>query len=355
MLPIGLLLLALVPMAMADVNVDINVEVNEGVAGPECHDCDGTDEPDHEHENPNCAPCGVEGWHAKDPSKIVGGQPADPNQFPWLAGLAYTWNLYTWCGASLFSSSWVITAAHCVDGDVPGDMSVRLGMWNQSGPYYEAYVSDIVVHPYYDSGTIDNDIALLRLSEPVEFDYTIQPICLPPHGADFTGDSSQVTGWGTLSSGGYSPWQNYFVGVPIQAQAECMASYGSDFIDATMICAGFPEGGKDACQGDSGGPLTVYDDDNHHVLVGVVSWGYGCAEPDYYGVYTKVSHYVDTFILPNTGFCDEPMGVSGPKPRVENRTEDEKEAMTAAKEEYLETLKDKKPSRFRRSRASHLP
>jgi len=351
MLPVGLLLLALVPMAMADVNVDINVEVNEGAPGPDCHDCEGPD-PEPEPENPNCAPCGVENHH----SKIVGGQPAHPNQFPWLAGLAYTWNYGVWCGASLFSSSWVITAAHCVDGDVPGDMGVRLGMWNQSGPYYQAYVSDIVMHPSYDSDTLDNDIALLRLTEPVEFDYDIQPICLPHQGADFTGDTAQVTGWGTLSSGGYQPWVNYFVGVPIRTQAECTDSYGSEFIQSSMICAGYPEGGKDSCQGDSGGPLTVYDDDNHHVLVGVVSWGYGCASPDYYGVYTKVSHYVDTFILPNTGFCEEPNApMMSLRPKGKDRTEDERETMTAAKEEYLASLKDKKPSRFRRSRASLLP
>ena len=112
---------------------------------------------------------------------------------------------------------------------------------------------------------------------------------LPEQGAVFNG-TAVVSGWGTLSSGGSAPAKLHSVEVPLVDDAACEEAYGASEIDAdSMICAG--EGGKDSCQGDSGGPLTC--DGEAQVHCGIVSWGYGCADPDYPGVYAETANFVD--------------------------------------------------------------
>ena len=132
---------------------------------------------------------------------------------------------------------------------------------------------------------MENDISLLKISEPFTFNDVVQAIPLPEVGESFSG-SATVTGWGTLSSGGSSPAILQKVDVPIVSDAECRSAYGSNDIYDSNICAG--EAGKDSCQGDSGGPLAC-----EGKLCGVVSWGIGCGYPGYYGVYTEVSYFID--------------------------------------------------------------
>ena len=109
--------------------------------------------------------------------------------------------------------------------------------------------------------------------------------------ADSVGAHLTVAGWGTTTEGGQPSDVPLRVRVPIVTNAQCNDAYGTGSIAAGMVCAGFPDGQRDSCQGDSGGPLFGVDSNGQYVLVGVVSWGFGCARPGYPGVYTRVSAY----------------------------------------------------------------
>ena len=142
----------------------------------------------------------------------------------------------------------------------------------------------------YNSGTSDNDYIILKLQSPLNLNSKVKPACLPEasFAPDTTGQTCFVSGWGTLQPGaGTLPTQCQWVDVPMITNNQCNQNYGGD-ITSSMICAGYPEGGKDSCQGDSGGPL-VCGVDGNAFLTGVVSWGYSCAAPNYAGVYARVT------------------------------------------------------------------
>lgn len=153
-------------------------------------------------------------------------------------------------------------------------------------------VSSVTVHPSYSSSAQDFDVAIWKLSTSVPTSGTVGYVSLPASGSDPAAGSTVTTaGWGTLSSGGSSPTVLYKVSVPIVSRTSCRASYGTSAITNNMICAGLTAGGKDSCQGDSGGPLV----DSSKTLVGLVSWGQGCAQANYPGVYSRVGSLL-TFI-----------------------------------------------------------
>uniref|UniRef100_A0A3P9J2H9 Peptidase S1 domain-containing protein n=1 Tax=Oryzias latipes TaxID=8090 RepID=A0A3P9J2H9_ORYLA len=154
-------------------------------------------------------------------------------------------------------------------------------------------VTTVIVHPNYNSNTKDNDIALLQLSSPVTFNNYITPVCLPSTNSTFySGVNTWVTGWGNIGTGVSLPAPQTLqeVQVPIVGNRQCKCNYGAGSITDNMVCAGLLEGGKDSCQGDSGGPLVIKQN-NLWIQGGVVSFGQGCAEPNYPGVYTRVSQY----------------------------------------------------------------
>jgi hypothetical protein len=242
---------------------------------------------------------------------IVGGGPADLGEYPWMVALvdSSTSNprFGQFCGASLIDAEWVLTAAHCVVsfGSVadPEDIDVVLGVNNlDEGPTsgtsgQRIEVTQVIPHPAYDEATSDSDVALLHLAEPA----SLAPSTVGTIGVVGTGDGaleapgtvSTVTGWGVTSEGGF-PGSNALleVDVPLVSNATCNApsSYGGA-VTENMLCAGLAEGGKDSCQGDSGGPLIVPDGGGGWLQAGVVSWGSGCARPDQYGVYTRLSQF----------------------------------------------------------------
>ena len=149
--------------------------------------------------------------------------------------------------------------------------------------------SQIIYHENYNSGTIDNDIAVIKLATALTLGSTnAKAVGLPSQGSDPTsGTNVLITGWGSLREGSSSlPSALQAVTVPIVARATCNSNYDGG-ITNNMFCAGVAAGGKDACQGDSGGPVVV-----NNQLVGAVSWGYGCARPGYPGVYTRVGNYI---------------------------------------------------------------
>ncbi|XP_076853105.1 serine protease 33-like [Brachyhypopomus gauderio] len=225
-------------------------------------------------------------------TRIVGGNNSDPGSWPWQASLQI--NGHHFCGGSLINKDWILTAAHCFPN--PATVIAYLGMQSLQGinSNMQAFpVSSVNIHPDYNSSTNDNDIALLQLTPSVTFNDYVMPVCLAAEGSSFPSDTYVwVTGWGDTASGETLPYPQTLqqVQVPIVSNGDCANSYSS--LTLNMMCAGLTQGGKDACQGDSGGPLVVKQG-SYWIQGGVVSFGYGCARPNFPGVYTRVSRYQD--------------------------------------------------------------
>ncbi|XP_055308418.1 trypsin-1-like [Sitodiplosis mosellana] len=233
--------------------------------------------------------------------RIVGGFPIEISQVPWQVSLQTRGSHF--CGGSIISEKWVLTAAHCTDA-VPDseNILVRLGTseYAKGGAVHK--VKRIVQHKKYDGRTIDYDYSLLELEDGIEFNDQVKPVALADAQEKMSDNTTcLVTGWGDTKSA-ESRHKLRGAEVPIVNQEKCEKAYKRHGgITARMLCAGFDQGGKDACQGDSGGPLVAFDDNNENaVLVGVVSWGYGCARPDFPGVYSRVQVARD-WIFENAG------------------------------------------------------
>ncbi|ODN05704.1 Trypsin-1 [Orchesella cincta] len=235
--------------------------------------------------------------HIKDyHDRIIGGAIAMRGQFPYQIQLQFVGSHY--CGGAILNENWIVTAAHCADGGLPLYYTVVANQYNilvNEGTEAKRLVSRIVIHPEYDAQYFPNDIALMRLNQPLIFGELVTPIALPP--ANHTppeGFNSTVSGWGSLAEAGLPPVYLHFVQVPFVSDNDCDSAYqqvGESIVDS-MICAG--EAGKDACQGDSGGPLVSNDLENGSLyLAGIVSWGQGCGRAGFPGVYTEVSKFVD--------------------------------------------------------------
>lgn len=227
--------------------------------------------------------------------KIVGGSAADQGENRWITSLQYQGEHF--CGAALIADRWVLTAAHCVEGESAGSLKVWIGGHDlrRPGQGVTVNVVQIISHQGYNTNTLLNDVALLKLSQDV-------PASIPRvklangnvvNNAASPGHLVTASGWGSLSEGGGSPNLLHEVRLPIVSNTTCNrpASYDGE-VASSMLCAGLPGGGKDACQGDSGGPLWVrYNGQDYQV--GIVSWGEGCARPKKYGVYTRVSSFTN--------------------------------------------------------------
>ncbi|KAL5285029.1 TMPRSS6.2 family protein [Megaselia abdita] len=228
-------------------------------------------------------------------NRIVGGTAVRSNKYPWTVQLLQGRNGRLFCGGTLIHEQYVLTAAHCIHGMRWQNIHVRMNQYdrNSQGGAITKSLLSANVHSGYNTNTLENDIAVLKLSEPVKINGDIRPACLPPS-ETFNVDykTATVAGWGLTQEQGSTSNILREVDVPVITNAQCRQTKYKTMIKESMLCAGNVQtGGKDACQGDSGGPLIV-NDNGYYKLTGVVSFGYGCAKPDAPGVYTRVSKYL---------------------------------------------------------------
>ncbi|XP_069834608.1 complement factor I [Dendropsophus ebraccatus] len=241
--------------------------------------------------------CGVPKEEHIRVKRIIGGQKAEKNQFPWQVAIKDGTKVN--CGGIYIGGCFVLTAAHCVRSDQAQRYRIIVELLDRL-----AYDKDIdsfpvksvKVHELYNPNTYENDIALLEViniyNEPacMQVDNNLVAACVPWSPYQFkAGDTCTVSGWGRaegLSKVFHLKWGH------INLMDNCSTIYKDRFFEK-MECAGTYDGSIDSCKGDSGGPLVCRDANNVAYVWGIVSWGENCGEAGFPGVYTKVAHYFE--------------------------------------------------------------
>lgn len=235
------------------------------------------------------------------PKVIVGGTATTTADYPWMVALSSRQTFGSarsgqFCGGALIAPDRVLTAAHCVVdengslADYP-DFRVIQGRTNLGGTQgREVVVSAAHPNPSFDTATVAGDWAVLELAE--ELPGPVLPTVGQSENVYAADTPATVLGWGDTT--GYGDYSSVLrkVTVPVTTDATCRSAYPGGVLGtydaASMVCAGLPQGGKDACSADSGGPMLIGGR-----LAGIVSWGSGCALPRKPGVYTRVSAFAD--------------------------------------------------------------
>lgn len=250
---------------------------------------------------------------------IAGGTESEQNKWPWMTAIFQRFNTARpnkfLCGGSLISTRFILTAAHCC---VSGTSSIALpassflirmgSIGLNEGDSFS--ISKVTVHSNFSYAGQFNDIALLRLTVPLtSYNDRIAPVCLPYptlQDTDLVDHKATVIGWGATTLGADPEQTLHEVEVPIVSTDDCALAYSrirsAAFLargSTHVLCAGLKEGGKDSCKSDSGGPLMIPLENDRWTIVGIVSFGYRCAEPGFPGVYTRVTHYLE-WIYSNT-------------------------------------------------------
>jgi secreted trypsin-like serine protease len=243
------------------------------------------------------ASCGVRGASRDANIQIVNGQVAEECEWKWQVGL-WSSGSKPFCGGMLIAEDWVLTAAHCMVYSnftlVAGDLKPS----DTGGNEQRRWAKKIVKHPRYDYDWQGSwDFALVQLDSPMNLNSCVGTVCLPRSGDVAPGTKCWISGWGTLRSGGGQPDVLMEASVDTISTADCGSKYRyrSWQITESMLCAqGRNAKGRvtDGCQGDSGGPL-VCESGGSWTLYGATSWGYGCADPDYPGVWARVHEALD--------------------------------------------------------------
>lgn len=232
-------------------------------------------------------------------TRIINGSAVDDASNRWYFTVSYRYDGAHTCGGTLIAPTWVLTAAHCWEDPRTDKDTVALGSYTLANQR-DIAIKQAIVHPDYIGD--DNDIALFELQEPIT---DITPVILDRASPLAANTPSWVAGWGVSTEGSQTSEPALMeVFVPLVDVNDCNRSYGGGVTD-NMICAGYMEGGKDSCQGDSGGPL-ISRYHQQWIQTGIVSWGEGCAQARYPGVYTKVQNYI-AWIEQHTGALPHPV------------------------------------------------
>ncbi|KAJ6639625.1 Trypsin-3 [Pseudolycoriella hygida] len=216
--------------------------------------------------------------------RIVGGDIVPIEQVPYIVTMQ-RFSAHR-CGGAIIGALHILTAAHCTVLIPVAQLSIRAGSSSSQADVGQLIqVASVTNHQSFNPITLNNDIAVMRLELPLDLAPAgVAAIGMPAQGAGAAaGTIARVAGWGATSEGGPSSPVLRAVNVPVVSNAQCNAAFNGG-ITTAMLCAGVTEGGRDACQGDSGGPLAA-----GNVVIGVVSWGIGCARPNLYGVYANVA------------------------------------------------------------------
>lgn len=252
--------------------------------------------------------------------RIVGGRETEVNEYPWQVLLitnrgkdrGVCTSMHFMCGGSVIGDQWVLTAAHCLDlhcGLRPDGVKVSLGEHNiydtRESKVINHNVERIINHPNFNRISLNNDIALLKLTNKIDFKVHphIRPICLPAYGSnkDYSGYIATVTGWGdTYDGAGRASEYLKEVDLRVLANSECRRwDWSLRTITDQMMCTYAKN--KDACQGDSGGPVVTKESGSNGVMpgqnyeqIGVVSFGthHGCAK-GVPGIKARVTQQLD--------------------------------------------------------------
>jgi len=234
---------------------------------------------------------------------IVGGHTAKKGAHPWQVSIQWIGHF---CGGTIIDKRWILTASHCFTED-SNTVKIVAGEHNlmvNEGTEQSIYVKNYFMHPQFSSYTFNNDIALLELEDDLIFNEYVQPACLPKlanEKEDYeAGSEVTISGWGSTIGHEISvdpplnkPEELQVATVALISDKTCRKPqyHGLTHFSKSMMCAGrLGVGGVDSCKGDSGGPLVKQIDEKWTVL-GVISWGHGCAQPNKPGVYTRVARF----------------------------------------------------------------
>lgn len=212
--------------------------------------------------------------------RIVGGEESKQGDFPYFVDML-------WCGGVLIAPEVVLSAAHC-QSYVDQDVLISGYEWaTESSGAIRATVVDEVIHPQFDPRNLDNDFYLHRLDSKVNLKSDIALRLNEDDSVPTSGQGLTVMGLGFTEEGGKRPERLNDVEVQFISNKDCNVILNGEISD-NMFCAGVDGGGKDACNGDSGAPIIIREN-GVHTVVGLVSWGYGCAQPNAPGVYSRIS------------------------------------------------------------------
>lgn len=228
-------------------------------------------------------------------TRIIGGRPSTPGSWPWQVAVLNRFR-EAFCGGTLVSPRWVLTAAHCIRKR----LYVRIGEHDltvKEGTELELRVDSVTIHPEYDADTVDNDVAMLRLPVTLTASPSRGIACLPAPSQPLPANQlCTIIGWGkSRVTDDYGTDVLHEARIPIVSSEACRNVYVDYRITDNMFCAGYRRGKMDSCAGDSGGPILCQDPRRPNrpwTIFGITSFGEGCGKRGKFGIYARLSNYV---------------------------------------------------------------